>query len=211
MSILIVRGPAGQGARGPVPLPRGLLGQLVASVGEAGHALSVRACGDERELLDALRLAHPSGGYALILDAGAAAGSARLARVLASLQLPCVDVDVRAARTAGFADDAKHGCLARVHAGLHACRVHPARAPGLQRMERERPRRDLTMERHYFADFEAYSGGRPVLWGQVTYSMHAERDEDIDPQALIEALRARAAQAHGIEPGQVRLCHVARL
>ncbi|MEQ4574618.1 MAG: 3-dehydroquinate dehydratase [Gammaproteobacteria bacterium] len=114
MSILIVRGPAGQGARGPVLLPRGLLGQLAASVGEAGHALSVRACGDERELLDALRLAHPSGGHALILDAGAAAGSARLARVLASLQLPRVDVDVRAARTAGFADDAKHGCLARV-------------------------------------------------------------------------------------------------
>lgn len=67
------------------------------------------------------------------------------------------------------------------------------------------------MERHYFADFEGYSGGRPVLWGQVTHSVHLELDEDIDPDALIEALRERAARVHGIEPGQVRLCHIARL
>lgn len=67
------------------------------------------------------------------------------------------------------------------------------------------------MERHYFADFEAYSGGRPVLWGQVTHSVHVGDDEDIDPEALVDALRERAARAHGIEPGQVRLCHVARL
>ena len=67
------------------------------------------------------------------------------------------------------------------------------------------------MQRHYFADFEAYCGGRPTLWGQVTYSLDVDRDEDIDPDALVDALRARAARAHGVEPGQVRLCHVARL
>ena len=29
------------------------------------------------------------------------------------------------------------------------------------------------MRLHYFADYEGYEGGRPILWGQVTHSIEA--------------------------------------
>lgn len=67
------------------------------------------------------------------------------------------------------------------------------------------------MRLHYFADYEGYEGGRPILWGQVTHSIEAENEERLDPAEIVWALRQRAAQAHGIEPRQVRLCQVARL
>lgn len=67
------------------------------------------------------------------------------------------------------------------------------------------------MQRHYFADFEGYRDGRAVLWGQVTVSIEVARADAFEPDALIAALRRRAAETHGIEPGQVRLCQVARL
>jgi hypothetical protein len=67
------------------------------------------------------------------------------------------------------------------------------------------------MQRHYFADFEGYRDGRAVLWGQVTVSVEVDARRALDPDALIAALRRRAAETHGIEPGQVRLCQVARL
>lgn len=67
------------------------------------------------------------------------------------------------------------------------------------------------MRLHYFADYEGYEGGRPILWGQVTHSIEAENEERLDPAEIVSALRQRAAQAHGIEPRQVRLCQVARL
>lgn len=67
------------------------------------------------------------------------------------------------------------------------------------------------MRLHYFADYEGYEGGRPILWGQVTHSIDAASEERLDPAAVVAALRQRAAEAHGIEPRQVRLCHLARL
>jgi len=67
------------------------------------------------------------------------------------------------------------------------------------------------MQLHYFADYEAYEGGRPILWGQVTHSIETVDQEHLDPAELIAALRRRAAAAHGLEPRQVRLCQVARL
>lgn len=67
------------------------------------------------------------------------------------------------------------------------------------------------MRLHYFADYEAYEGGRPILWGQVTHSIDAIDQERLDPAEIVAALRLRAAEAHGIEPRQVRLCHLARL
>ena len=67
------------------------------------------------------------------------------------------------------------------------------------------------MHLHYFADYEGYEGGRPILWGQVTHSVETESEERLDPAAVVAALRRRAAEVHGIEPHQVRLCHLARL
>ncbi|MDG2525388.1 hypothetical protein P6166_08480 [Stenotrophomonas sp. HITSZ_GD] len=67
------------------------------------------------------------------------------------------------------------------------------------------------MRLHYFADYEGYEGGRPILWGQVTHSIDAETEERLDPAEVVSALRQRAAEAHDIEPRQVRLCQVARL
>jgi len=67
------------------------------------------------------------------------------------------------------------------------------------------------MHLHYFADYEAYEGGRAILWGQVTHSVEAEREDALDPAEVVAALRRRAAEAHGVEPRQVRLCHLARL
>jgi len=67
------------------------------------------------------------------------------------------------------------------------------------------------MRLHYFADYEGYEGGRPILWGQITHSVDTEDEARLDPAELIAALRRRAADVHGIEPRQVRLCQVARL
>jgi 3-dehydroquinate dehydratase-1 len=116
MSILIVRGPAEQGVRirGAAPLPRELLSQLVDSAGRAGCVLSVRACGSEQELLDAVRVAHQGGAEALILDADACAGSARLKRALTSLRLPCVQVDTHAIGMTSAASNEADGHVASV-------------------------------------------------------------------------------------------------
>ena len=67
------------------------------------------------------------------------------------------------------------------------------------------------MRLHYFADYEGYEGGQPILWGQVTHSVEADSEERLDPATVIAALRARAAEAHGLQPRQIRLCQVARL
>jgi len=69
----------------------------------------------------------------------------------------------------------------------------------------------MSVRLHYFADYEGYEGGRPVLWGQVTHSVEADSEEALDPAAVIAALRERAAGVHGLHPRQIRLCQVARL
>ncbi|AQS77161.1 hypothetical protein DB811_20425 [Xanthomonas perforans] len=64
---------------------------------------------------------------------------------------------------------------------------------------------------HYFADYEGYCDGRPVLWGQLAHSVDVPADGELDAATLVRALRRRAAEAHGLEAGQIRLCQVTRL
>lgn len=64
---------------------------------------------------------------------------------------------------------------------------------------------------HYFADYEGYCDGRPVLGGQLAHSVDVPADGELDAAALVRALRRRAAEAHGLEAGQIRLCQVTRL
>lgn len=54
--------------------------------------LSLRACGSEQELLDALRVAQQAGIEAAILDPGACTASVRLQRQMQVLDVPYVEV-----------------------------------------------------------------------------------------------------------------------
>lgn len=93
MSIMIVRGPedASLLMRGPTPLPRELLRQLVARAADVGKTVALRACGSEQELLDALRVAQQARIELAVIDPGACAASPRLHRVLSGLDYPYVE------------------------------------------------------------------------------------------------------------------------
>lgn len=93
MSIMILRGPAraSRPVRGPRPLPRELLRQLVARAADVGKTVALRACGSEQELLDALRVAQRARIELAVIDPGACAGSPRLHRALAGLDYPYIE------------------------------------------------------------------------------------------------------------------------
>jgi len=61
--------------------------------------------------------------------------------------------------------------------------------------------------RDYFADYEVYQDGQAIAWGQVTHRIHG----DVAPASLVDTLRARAANAHGVDGGSIRLRCVNRL
>jgi len=93
MSIMIVRGPeeASWLTRGPEPLPRVVLRQLVARAADVGKTVALRACASEQELLDALRVAAQARVEFAVIDPGACSGSPRLHRVLQALDYPYVE------------------------------------------------------------------------------------------------------------------------
>ncbi|KAB7768468.1 3-dehydroquinate dehydratase [Xanthomonas maliensis] len=90
---MILRGPEVDAAlvRGPQPLPRDVIKQLVACAGDAGKTVALRACGSEQELLDALRVAAQARMEVALIDPGSCVDSARLHRVLATLDTPYVE------------------------------------------------------------------------------------------------------------------------
>lgn len=63
--------------------------------------------------------------------------------------------------------------------------------------------------RHYLADYEAYSYGQRVAWGTLAHSW--DSGEPLDPQRLLQQLRAQAAQRHGVDSGDIRIRGVSRL
>lgn len=67
------------------------------------------------------------------------------------------------------------------------------------------------MDYHYFADYEIYDGGSPVLWGQATLTWHVEASGQLQPAQVLDAIRRQAADRHGLEPGAVRLRALARM
>ncbi|CTP88347.1 hypothetical protein [Xanthomonas graminis] len=63
--------------------------------------------------------------------------------------------------------------------------------------------------RHYLADYDAYSYGQRVAWGTLAHSWDAA--VPLDPQRLLQQLRAHAAQRHGVDSEEIRIRSVSRL
>ena len=63
--------------------------------------------------------------------------------------------------------------------------------------------------RHYLADYDAYSYGQRVAWGTLAHSWDAAAP--LDPQRLLQQLRAQAAQRHGVDSEEIRIRSVSRL
>ena len=63
--------------------------------------------------------------------------------------------------------------------------------------------------RHYLADYDAYSFGQRVAWGTLAHSWYD--DAPLDPQRLLQQLRAQAAQRHGVDSDDIRIRSVSRL
>lgn len=103
MSIMILRGPeaAMPLVRGPQPLPRAVIRQLVQCAADAGRTVALRACSSEQELLDALRVAGQARMEIALIDPGSCVDSVRLHRVLASLRYPYVETHDDSALPAG--------------------------------------------------------------------------------------------------------------
>lgn len=64
-------------------------------------------------------------------------------------------------------------------------------------------------ERHYLADYDAYSYGQRVAWGTLAHSWN--EDVPLDPALLLRLLRAQAAQRHGVDSDDIRIRSVSRL
>jgi hypothetical protein len=67
------------------------------------------------------------------------------------------------------------------------------------------------MDYHYFADYEIYNGGSPVLWGHITLTWHVDAPGRLQPAEVLQAIRRQAADRHGLEPADVRLRTLARM
>ncbi|MCC4594091.1 hypothetical protein NRY95_19960 [Xanthomonas campestris pv. phormiicola] len=63
--------------------------------------------------------------------------------------------------------------------------------------------------RHYLADYDAYSFGQRVAWGTLAHSW--DDAAPLDPQRLLQQLRAQAAQGHGVDSDEIRIRSVSRL
>lgn len=66
-------------------------------------------------------------------------------------------------------------------------------------------------ERHYFADYEVWSGGVAVAWGQVALTYPEDEGDCFDPAALLAKIRQRAASLQCVEPFEIRVRSLTRL
>lgn len=64
---------------------------------------------------------------------------------------------------------------------------------------------------HYLADYEAYLGGRPVLWGQLALTWTSRDGEALDPGKILEEMQRMAAEKHGVDAQGVRIRMLAKL
>lgn len=63
----------------------------------------------------------------------------------------------------------------------------------------------------YFADYEILVGGRFIVWGQTTLDYVPDESGGFDPAELLDLIRQRAANEHGVERGEVRVRNLSRL
>lgn len=63
----------------------------------------------------------------------------------------------------------------------------------------------------YFADYEILIGGRFIVWGQATLDYAPAAPGAFDPAELLNLIRQRAANEHGVERDEVRVRNLSRL
>ncbi len=57
----------------------------------------------------------------------------------------------------------------------------------------------------YFTDYEIQMGDRMRVWGQATLVHEVADDTALDPEHVLQRIRAKAADEHGVRPGDVRV------
>ena len=67
------------------------------------------------------------------------------------------------------------------------------------------------MQRHYFADYEIHSYGQVTGSGQLAFTWTGVQDEAFDPERVLVDVRRRAADRHGVEPGEIRVRALMRI
>jgi len=67
------------------------------------------------------------------------------------------------------------------------------------------------MDRHYFVDYEVFSCGQAVAFGQFALTWDQSPDQRFDPAGLLAQVRATAASRHGVDPGEIRVTVLMRL
>lgn len=66
------------------------------------------------------------------------------------------------------------------------------------------------MDRSYFADYEIWSEGMPVSWGNTTLSC-LQTGDDFDPAQLLALIRERVARERVASPQEIRVRNLTRL
>lgn len=67
------------------------------------------------------------------------------------------------------------------------------------------------MRRHYFVDYEVYSGGQPTLYGQFALTWGPVAEGRFCPDDLLTHVRQRAADRHRVALHDVRVKTLSRL
>lgn len=67
------------------------------------------------------------------------------------------------------------------------------------------------MKHYYFADYEVQIAASLLRWGNSTLTYEVPGDQAFDPEALVQRLRAEAAEKYGVARSDVRLRNICRL
>lgn len=67
------------------------------------------------------------------------------------------------------------------------------------------------MTRHYFVDYEVYSGGLPMLQGQLAMSWATAPGVAFAAEDLLAQARQKAADRHGAEAQEIQIKALTRL
>jgi len=67
------------------------------------------------------------------------------------------------------------------------------------------------MTRHYFVDYDVYSLGHPLTFGQLSMTWVSGPGGTFDPEALLRAIRRRAAERHCVADTDIRIRSMSKL
>ena len=63
----------------------------------------------------------------------------------------------------------------------------------------------------YFADYEVWSDGMPVSWGNAVLAIPGKEGGAIEPNELLAQLRDRIARERSVNPLEIRIRTLTRL